>query len=373
MFQESYYKLILVVLYKIQKLDRLEALETAQKVKIKWAIDDDENTGFYHGIINKRRSIQNIREIVVEGKWIDEPDKVKKEFLDHFANRFCKPAKSTASIDADFLNQLDSDQRSFLERDVTNAEIKKAVWECGTDKAPGPDGFSFGFFRHFWYLVDVDVYAAVRYFFTHYDLPKGSNSSFIALIPKIPDANMVKDFRPISLIGCIYKIIAKILTNRLVGVLGGIINEVQSAFIEDRQILDGPFILNEVISWCKRKKKQTLLFKVDFEKAYDSVRWDFLDDILCKFGFGEKWRKWIHCCLNSSKGSIIINGSPTGEFQFGRGLKQGDSLSPFLFLLVMESLHISFKRVVEADIFNGIKWEDRLTFRICFMRTMRSL
>ncbi|GKC40709.1 hypothetical protein Tco_1053093 [Tanacetum coccineum] len=246
----------LETIHQIQKLDRLEALETAQKVKIKWAIDGDENTGFYHGIINKRRSIQNIRGIVVEGKWIDEPDKVKKEFLDHFANRFCKPAKSTASIDADFPNQLDSDQRSFLERDVTNAEIKKAVWECGTDKAPGPDGFSFGFFRHFWYLVDVDVYAAVRYFFTHYDLPKGSNSSFIALIPKIPDANMVKDFRPISLIGCIYKIIAKILTNRLVGVLGGIINEVQSAFIEDRQILDGPFILNEVISWCKRKKNK---------------------------------------------------------------------------------------------------------------------
>nr|GEU37546.1 cysteine-rich receptor-like protein kinase [Tanacetum cinerariifolium] len=212
----------------------------------------------------------------------------------------------------------------------------------------GPDGFSFGFFRHFWYLVDGEVYEVVRYFFTHFDLPKGCNSSFIALIPKIPDANMVKDFRPISLIGSIYKIIAKILTNRLVGVLGDIINEVQSAFIEDRHILDGPFILNKVFAWCKRKKKQTLLFKVDFEKAYDSVRLDFLDDILCKFGFGEKWQKWIQCCLNSSKGSIIINGSPTGEFQFGKGLKQGDPLSPFLFLLVMESLHISFKRVVDA-------------------------
>ncbi|GJS80405.1 RNA-directed DNA polymerase, eukaryota, reverse transcriptase zinc-binding domain protein [Tanacetum coccineum] len=139
------------------------------------------------------------------------------------------------------------------------------------------------------------VCEAVRYFFKFSDLPKGCNSSFIALIPKIPDANLVKDFRPISLIGSIYKIIAKILTNRLVDVLGGIINEVQSAFIKDRQILDGPFILNEVMSWCKKKKKQTLLFKVDFEKAYDSVRWDFLDDVLGKFGFGDKWRKWIQC------------------------------------------------------------------------------
>nr|GFC57690.1 RNA-directed DNA polymerase, eukaryota, reverse transcriptase zinc-binding domain protein [Tanacetum cinerariifolium] len=162
---------------------------------------------------------------MVEGMWIDEPVKVKKEFFDHFANRFGKPDKPTVSIDVEFPNQIDPDQRSFLERDVSNSEIKKAVWECGMDKAPGPNGFSFGFFRHFWYLVDGEVYEAVRYFFTYFDLPKGCNSSFIALILKIPDANMVKD-RPISLIGSIYKIIAKILTNHLVRVLGDIINEV---------------------------------------------------------------------------------------------------------------------------------------------------
>nr|GEV06250.1 RNA-directed DNA polymerase, eukaryota [Tanacetum cinerariifolium] len=94
----------------------------------------------------------------------------------------------------------------------------------------------------------------------------------------------------------------------------------------DRQILDGPFILNEVLQWCKIKKKQALIFKVDFEKAYDSVRWDFLDEVLNKFGFGEKW--W---------------------------LKQGDPLSPFLFLLIMESLHLSFQRVVDAGLFQGLQ------------------
>ncbi|GKA76688.1 RNA-directed DNA polymerase, eukaryota, reverse transcriptase zinc-binding domain protein [Tanacetum coccineum] len=195
---------------------------------------------------------------------------------------------------------------------------------------------------------------------------KGCNSTFIALIPKNPDANMVKDFRPISLIGSIYKIIAKILTNRLVGVLGDIVNEVQSAFISERQILDGPFILNEIMQWCRRRKKQSLIFKVDFEKAYDSVRWDFLDDILVKFGFGIKWRGWIQNCLNSSKGSILVNGSPTEEFQFYKGLKQGDPLSPFLFILVMESLHISFQRVVDVGMFTGIKLSSSLNISHLF-------
>nr|GFB54098.1 cysteine-rich receptor-like protein kinase [Tanacetum cinerariifolium] len=140
---------------------------------------------------------------------------------------------------------------------------------------------------------------------------KGGNSSFIALIPKMQDAKVVKDYRPISLIGSLYKFIAKILANRLVGVLGELVNEVQSAFIVNRQILDGPFILDELIHWCHAKKKETMIFKVDFEKAYDSVRWDYLDDVLNKFRFGSKWRNWIHNCLDSSKGSILLNGSPT--------------------------------------------------------------
>nr|GFC16892.1 RNA-directed DNA polymerase, eukaryota [Tanacetum cinerariifolium] len=156
-------------------------------------------------------------------------------------------------------------------------------------------------------------------------------------------ANMVKDFRPVSLVGSVYKIIAKILANRLVGVLGDIVSEVQSTFIAGIHILDGPFILNEVLQWCKIKKKQALIFRVDFEKAYDSVRWDFLDEVLKKFGFGEKWCKWIQACLKSSRGSVIINGSPTEEFQLSKGLKQGDPLSPILFLLIVESLHLSFQ------------------------------
>ncbi|GJU70757.1 RNA-directed DNA polymerase, eukaryota, reverse transcriptase zinc-binding domain protein [Tanacetum coccineum] len=133
-----------------------------------------------------------------------------------------------------------------------------------------------------------------------------------ALISKTPEAKMVKDFRPISLIGSLYKIIAKILANRLVVVLGDIVNEVQSAFVADRQILDGPFILNEVLQWCKLKKKHSFILKIDFEKAYDSVLWDYLDDVLRKFGFGEKWCGWIQECLRSSWGSILVNGSLLG-------------------------------------------------------------
>nr|GEV75049.1 RNA-directed DNA polymerase, eukaryota, reverse transcriptase zinc-binding domain protein [Tanacetum cinerariifolium] len=280
----------------LQELENLQSLEAAQKSKIKWAIVGDENSKYFHGILNKKKKSAS-------HSW-------------HFG--------------------------------------RWAVWDCGTDKSPGPDGFTFGFYRRYWNILESDVVDAATSFFHHGQFPKGSNSSFIALIPKTRDANMVKDFRPISLIGNMYKIIAKILANRLVLVLGDLVNEVQSAFIADRQILDGPFIINEIVQWCQSKKKQSLVFKVDFEKAFDSIRWDYLDDILRRFGFGDKWCSWIQSCLRSSRGSIIMNGSPTEEFQFHKGLKQGDPLSPFLFILVMETLHISFKRIVDAGMFKGI-------------------
>ncbi|GJR59837.1 RNA-directed DNA polymerase, eukaryota [Tanacetum coccineum] len=342
------------VINLIHDLEMLEATEIAQKAKIKWSIEGDENSKFFHGILNKKRNQHAIRGILSEGNWIEDPNSVKNEFFSHFKERFDSPCSSRLMLEGEFPNKLSADQSIDLESNVTIEEIKRAVWDCGIDKSPGPDGFTFGFYRRYWDIIKKDVADAVSFFFISGNFPKGGNSSFIALIPKMQDAKVVKDYRPISLIGSLYKIIAKILANRLVGVLGELVNEVQSAFIVNRQILDGPFILDELIHWCHAKKKETMIFKVDFEKAYDSVRWDYLDDVLNKFGFGSKWRNWIHNCLNSSKGSILVNGSPTREFQFRKGLKQGDPLSPFLFLLIMESLHLSFQNLVNEGLFKGV-------------------
>nr|GFB35938.1 RNA-directed DNA polymerase, eukaryota [Tanacetum cinerariifolium] len=208
-----------------------------------------------------------------------------------------KPLQNCIQLERDFLNRITTDKNEDLERDVFKEEIKKAVWDCGIDKAPGPDGFTFSFYRRYWNLVESDVV----------------------------DSDVILDL--LVLVGVCIKIIAKILANRLVMVLGDLVNEIQSAFVAFRQILDGPFILNELVQLCKNKKKQAMIFKVDFEKAYDSVRCDFVDDILKKFGFREKWCKWIQSCLHSSRGSVIVNGSPTKEFQFYKGSRVGGLMS----------------------------------------------
>nr|GEZ16607.1 RNA-directed DNA polymerase, eukaryota [Tanacetum cinerariifolium]GEZ18937.1 RNA-directed DNA polymerase, eukaryota [Tanacetum cinerariifolium] len=262
-----------------------------QKAKVRWAIEGDENYKFFHGIINRKRGNLSVKGIMVDGEWVDEPSRVKDEFRIHFAARFQDPGNSRGRLNFNFPNRLNLEQVSDLESPISRDEIRNAVWGCGKNKSPGPDGFTFEFFR--------------------------CKSSFIALIPKTLDP--------------------------------------KTAFLPNRQILDGPFIINEILSRCNQKNQHAIVFKVDFAKAYDYIRWDYLDDVLKSFGFGSKWCSWIRGSLNSGKASILVNGSPNFEFQFHRGLKQGGPLAPYLFILIMESLHLSFTRVIEAGLSINIK------------------
>ncbi|GKD95834.1 RNA-directed DNA polymerase, eukaryota, reverse transcriptase zinc-binding domain protein, partial [Tanacetum coccineum] len=117
--------------------------------------------------------------------------------------------------------------------------------------------------------------------------------------------------------------------------------------VKGHQILDVPMVVNEVIEWYKKKKKKCMLFKVDLDKVYDSVSWDYLLQIMAWMGFNEKWIQWIRACLISYSASVLVNGSPTKEFPLQRGLRQGDPLSPFLFILAMEGLHVAMEDAVE--------------------------
>ncbi|GJV61470.1 putative RNA-directed DNA polymerase, eukaryota, reverse transcriptase zinc-binding domain protein [Tanacetum coccineum] len=174
-----------------------------------------------------------------------------------------------------------------------------AVWDCGRQKTPGLDGYSFMFIKKLWDLLKHDIQSFVVY------------------------------YRPISLIGIHYKIVAKILANRLSKVIDSIISPEQYAFIKGRQILDDPLILSETIDWYKK--------------------------LLDKLGFGIKWRNWIKAGLTSAGTSILINAILTSEYSLKRGLRQGDPLSPFLFIIVMEGLYMDLNDDLAANMLHGIK------------------
>ncbi|GJR12182.1 putative RNA-directed DNA polymerase, eukaryota, reverse transcriptase zinc-binding domain protein, partial [Tanacetum coccineum] len=250
--------------------------------------------------------------------------------------------------------RISSDDAFFLETAFSLEEVKAVVWDCAGSKATGPDGFNFNFIKTFWELIKVDFWNCIQHFESTGEFANGCNPSFIVLIPKKPDPIGFSDYRPISLIGCVYKVISKLLASRLASVIGSIIGLNQSAFINGRQILDGCLIANEIIRMARMEDHKLLLFKVDFEKAFDSVNWNFLISIMRQMGFGEKWRNWIASCLSSSSISVLINGSPSKEFKMERGLRQGDPLSPFLFLLVADALQVITVDACNKCIFKGV-------------------
>ncbi|GJX40419.1 RNA-directed DNA polymerase, eukaryota, reverse transcriptase zinc-binding domain protein, partial [Tanacetum coccineum] len=258
------------------------------------------------------------------------------------------------TIVSDSFLKLSPNQITSLDAPFSCEEIKRALWDCGSDKAPGLDGFTFGFFKRFWEVIKEDVFAFVRSFQNRRVIPHGCNPSFIALIPKVNDPRFTYDFQPISLIGCQYKIIRKLLANRLATVIDSIVSPEQSAFIKGRQILDGPMMLSEIIAHFKATRRKLMVFKVDFEKAYDSLSWDFLFEVMNKMGFTLNWIAWVKATLTSSRASVLLNGAPTEEFDVQRGLRQGDPLSPFLFVLAMEGFHVGISEAYRAGVFQGV-------------------
>jgi hypothetical protein len=195
-------------------------------------------------------------------------------------------------------------------------------------------------------------------------LPKAFTASFLTLIPKKDHPQDLFDYRPICLIGSLYKVVSKVLANRLKSVLGKLISKCQSAFLPHRQILDGVVVLNEIIDLAKRRKNACFLFKVDFERAYDTVSWSFLENMMIKMGFAEGWLKWMRACIFESSMSVLVNGSPTNYFKVGRGLRQGDPLSPFLFLIVAEGLAGMIRRAVQIGKFKGFQVNPDVQFQI---------
>jgi hypothetical protein len=153
----------------------------------------------------------------------------------------------------------------------------------------------------------------------------------------------------------LYKIIAKVLANRLKGVLDKIISKTQSAFIKVKQILDPILIANESLDSRRRSGEPSILCKMDVEKACDHVNWDFLLYMLKRCGFGAKWCSWISFCISSVRFSFLVNGSPEGFFDSSQGIRQGDPLSPLLFVFVMEALSCTLSAGINDGLLEGFK------------------
>ncbi|GKV02337.1 hypothetical protein SLEP1_g14790 [Rubroshorea leprosula] len=238
-----------------------------QKSRKTWLTLGDANTSFFHKCVKGRWRRNEMTSIQIKGTQIVCASRMKEEIASFFEDIFREEQWDRPKLEGVSFKQISQLENDHLVGAFSDEEIDAAVRECDSSKAPRPDGFNFGFVKNVWELIRVDVIRFLHDFYKNGKLVRGLNTSFIVLVPKVDNPQKIEEYRPISLIGVIYKILAKLLANRLKVVLDGIVGEQQMAFIRGRQLMDGVVVANEVIDDVKKKRKETFLFKIDFEKA----------------------------------------------------------------------------------------------------------
>lgn len=324
-------------------LCRAEESFLRQKSRVQWLNLGDQNTEFFFRMVKSRQGRNKIVSIVKEdGSRVDNPTEIKDEIVRFFQNLLSSTPRPTP-IDMDLLDRVmtrkvSTSQCFDLVKEVSDEEIKEVFFSLKDNKSPGLDGFNALFFKRAWCIVGQDVIKAIKSFFQSGRLLKELNTTAIALIPKIPNPDKLKDFRPISCCNTVYKCIAKIMANRLKVVLPNLVGPQQTAFIQGRRIGDNVLLVQDLLrNYHRNTGTPRCALKVDLMKAYDTVRWDFIRGVLKASGFPEAFVQWIMECVTTTSFSISINGELKGFFQGGRALRQGDPLSPYLFVLVMEA------------------------------------
>lgn len=244
-----------------------------------------------------------------------------------------------------------------LIRIPTIEEITNIVKSMTGLKTPGPDGMPTIFYTHYWDIVGPLFVRSIQRFFQTGFLLKELNNSFITIIPKQQGACSFNEFRPISLSNVSYKVISKIIANRIKPFLERLVSPNQTAFIEGRWINENGILAQEIIHTMKktRARRGWVGMKLDFSKAFDRLEWNFVLCILKNCGFHQKFIRWIQQCISTVSMSVLINGSPTQTFKPSRGLRQGDPLSPYLFILSMEALSRLLHRAEMEGEIKGIR------------------
>lgn len=273
---------------------------------------------------------------------------MEKAFLTYYQFLFTSEEQADPEVCLKDLEcQVTPEMNDRLCRGFTKEEVAAALQQMPPQKVPGPDGFSAGFYQENWEVVGDEVCQTVLAILNSGTIDSELNFTYIVLILKKQDPMRVSEFRPISLCNVFYKIISKVLANRLKGTLPLLISPNQSAFIPGRLIMDNILAAYETLHTMHTRmwgKEGFMAVKLDMSKAYDRVEWRFLEAVMRRMGFMERWIHLIMMCVRSVNYAVLVNGNPGEHFYPSRGLRQGDPISPYLFLLCAEALSSLLKR-----------------------------
>ena len=285
-----------------------QEMDWRQRSRQLWLAAGDANTRYFHQVANGRRRQNHIRLIWIGDRVYRDHASICQALADHFQTFYRRGPPNPWNWSPTTISTISPTQQEQLSLPFSLEEVQAAVWSLNSEGAPGPDGIPIFFYKECWGVLGPEVMRVMGDFHVGRCQMERLNKVFLVLIPKNPGAKQIGDFRPIALSNFIYLIIAKVLANRLREVMDDLISPLQSAFIPGRQMIDGIVMAEEIVAAWRRSSTTGFLWKVDFAKAYDSIDWRYLWNILRRRGFSEEWVRWMKLCVTTSSCSVLING-----------------------------------------------------------------
>ena len=317
-----------------------------------WFEQGERNNKYFLNLENRNKKKSCIRKLIrANGEETTVPDTIMTEIHSFYSELYDeKPGiqgdYSTCPFLEDTLSspKLTDSMRETCEGQLTYSECFKVLSTFSNDKTPGNDGLTIEFYKFFWSEIGTFLVDSLNYAHFHGELSHSQKQAVITLIEKKDkDRRWIKNWRPISLVNVDVKIGSKAIAKRLENVLPHIIHYDQNAFVKGRTIFDATRTISDVLEFTKMRNYQGIMTAIDFEKAFDSLNWNFLHKSLEFFGFGESFLGWIKTFYTNISSCVINNGFSTPTFNVKRGVRQGDPLSPSLFIIVLELLALSIR------------------------------
>eukprot|EP00253_Pinus_taeda_P014407 PITA_14407 len=296
-----------------EHLCKQEEIFWRQKSRVQWLKEGERNTKFFHRTTMANRAHNNISSIQNEEGELQISHKAIEVVLDHHFQGISQES---------------------------NSDREQSIREITTN------------------IQKLDILKVVEDSRSNKTILKALNTSFITLIPKQEMAQTPDKYRPIALCNVVYKIISKVVANRLEPLLLVLVSGEKSGYMEGRQILDNIIQAQEVVHSLTSKKQASMIMQLDIAKAYDKVNWVYLRKMLIAFGFDHNWVRWVMGLVTSSRFFILVNGTPLEIFSPSRGLREGDPLSPFPFIIMMEGLGRAIKQVKSSEKIKGLPLTD---------------
>jgi hypothetical protein len=327
--------------------------------RARWMAEGERVSKYFCSLEKRNVFSKHMKKLITQqGKELFNQNEINNEVGNFYESLYKKRIVEDCEITDIVQNipTLSNEEAGSIEGKITMEEATTALKNMKNNKSPGTDGFTSEFFKVFWKQIGSLVVRSLNDGFEKSELSVTQKEGIIVCIPKgDKPREYIKNWRPISLLNVVYKIGSSCIANRLKNVLPSLINEDQTGFMVNRYMGDNIRLIYDLICYLNYNNIPGLLLCIDFEKAFDSVDWNFMMKVLKAFGFGPSICQWVQTFYMNIKSCVIVNGHVTPWFLIGRGCRQGDPISPYLFLLCVEILGIMVR---ENEVIRGITIND---------------